>query len=107
MSGKTQRLELILELAQKDVDAAADVFSQAKNKLTTERQKLDEILDYLNDYAAACEGSGTTLSPEQMIRQRAFVNQLSQAQTQQRHLIAQSERTLEDKKGVWQQAHLK
>lgn len=107
MAERSKRLELILELAQKDVDAAADVFTQAKNKLKIECQKLDEILDYLNGYAGSCEKAGTMLSPEQMIRQRAFVNQLSQAQSQQRKLIAQSEQETEGKKGLWQQAHLK
>ena len=107
MSDKTKRMSLILELAEKDVESAANTFADAKARLASERHKLEDILDYLNDYAAANEAGNLRLSPEQLMRQRAFVGQLSQAQSQQRLLIAQNEREVEHKKSLWQKAHLK
>ena len=107
MATINKRMDLILDLAEKEVDAAASKFTDAKNKLTAAKMKLDDILAYLNDYANSSEKTGTRLTPEQMIRQRAFVQQLSQAQSQQRILIAQIERELEHKKSLWQKAHLK
>lgn len=107
MNQKSQRLSIVLELAEKEVDKAVEKLAKAQNQLSVERQKLDEIVEYLNDYSASCEKSGSIFSPEQMIRQRAFVRQLSEAQTQQRHAIAKAEREVEDKKSLWQQNHLK
>ena len=106
-SDKTKRMSLILELAEKDVDKAAEYFAAAKARLASEHNKLNDILEYLNAYAAENEQLGTKLSPEQMIRQRAFTQQLSQAQGQQRQLIATVEREVEHKKSLWQKAHLK
>ncbi|MDZ7923106.1 MAG: flagellar export protein FliJ [Marinagarivorans sp.] len=103
----TKRMDLILDLAEKEVEAAASKFTDAKNKLVSEKNKLDDILAYLNDYTNSSEKAGTRLMPEQMIRQRAFVQQLSQAQSQQRILIAQTERDMEHKKSLWQKTHLK
>lgn len=107
MSDKTKRMSLILELAEKDVDSAANEFAGAKARLAAERNKLEDILSYLNDYAAASEAGNLRLSSEQLMRQRAFIGQLSQAQSQQRLLIAQNEREVEHKKSLWQKAHLK
>ncbi|HEY7774790.1 MAG TPA: flagellar export protein FliJ [Marinagarivorans sp.] len=107
MSDRAKRMGLILELAEKDVDAAATAFADAKAYLASERNKLDDILSYLNDYSATSEGAGVRLSPDQLMRQRAFIGQLSQAQAQQRQLIAQREREVEHKKSLWQKAHLK
>ena len=106
-SAKTKRLSLILELAEKDVVAAANKFTDAKARVAAEKLKLDDILAYLNDYAELNERPGLKRSPEQMIRERAFIQQLSQAQGQQRLLIAQTERDMEHKKAIWQKAHLK
>ena len=106
-SDKTKRMSLILELAEKDVDKAAEVFTTVKARLAAERNKLNDILEYLNAYAAENERLGARLAPEQMIRQRAFTQQLSKAQGQQRQLIATVEREFEHKKSLWQKAHLK
>ncbi|WP_054113097.1 flagellar export protein FliJ [Marinagarivorans algicola] len=106
-SDKAKRMSLILELAEKDVDKAAEDFSVVKARLAAERNKLNDILEYLNTYAAENEQLGARLAPEQMIRQRAFTQQLSKAQGQQRQLIATVEREAEHKKALWQKAHLK
>lgn len=107
MSDRTKRMGLILELAEKDVDAAAAAFADTKAHLASERNKLEDILNYINDYSATSEGEGLRLAPEQLMRQRAFIGQLSEAQSQQRQLIAQREREVEHKKSLWQKAHLK
>jgi flagellar FliJ protein len=107
MSDKSKRMSLILDLVEKEVQTAASAFSNAQSRLAVDRLKLEEILSYLNGYANAQQGAGLRLTPEQLIRQRAFIHQLSQAQTQQRLIIAQSERDVEHKKSLWQMAHLK
>lgn len=106
MTSKAQRMALILDLAEKDVDAAANALAQAKNRVAAEQLKLDDIISYLNDYAQS-QAEGIKLSPEHMIRQRAFISQLNDAQRQQRLAIAEAERAFEHKKTLWQEAHLK
>lgn len=106
MTTKTQRMALILDLAEKDVEAAAAALATAKNRVAAEQLKLDDIISYINDYAES-QAEGIRLSPEHMIRQRAFISQLNDAQRQQRLAIAEAERAFEHKKILWQEAHLK
>ena len=43
MTEKTKRLNVVLDLAEQEVDKAADALSSAQHELTKERQKLDEM----------------------------------------------------------------
>lgn len=104
---KTERLLLVLELAERQVDDATEVFQLAQSQLDAESQKLDSLNEYYTEYSVTFEASGMATTGEAIARQRYFLAQLAEAITSQKHMIARCETVVQDKQALWHKAYLK
>lgn len=103
---KSKRLAIVLELAEREKDQAAQAFEQARQQYAQEEQKLAQLDDYYQDYARSFT-STKTLRVEDLVKQRSFLQQLSQAIQQQQGLLRTVQNALEEKRKVWQKSHVK
>ena len=62
---------------------------------------------YRDDYRNAANSQSGLTSVDRIARERQFLCQINEAVEQQKKLVLQFEKVLEQKKQVWQTAHLK
>ena len=103
---RSKRLQVVLELAEREKDAAAQAFEQAQMQFTQEQHKLTQLSDYYRDYESSFSAR-RDLRASDLMQQRNFLQQLSQAQQQQQAVINSVERLLEEKRELWHKCHLK
>jgi flagellar FliJ protein len=103
---KSKRLAIVLELAEREKDQAAQAFEQARQQYAQEEQKLAQLEDYYQDYARSFT-STRTLRVEDLVKQRSFLQQLSQAIQQQQGLLQTVKNAVEQKRQAWQKSHVK
>lgn len=104
---RSERLGVVLDLATKTADKAAEVVAKVRQQLLAEEQKLEDLRRYYNEYEKVFSTQQTAIRALDMARQRAFLGQLTQAQQQQLVVIDQRRGLLAAKQKIWQVAHLK
>lgn len=104
---RAKRLEVVLELAERDEQEAARALETARLNKEQDEQKLLELIQYHEDYELAFKQPLPLIRAEQMQRQRGFLVQLSQAREQQEMIVKKRCDLLGQKQQLWQRAHLK
>jgi len=104
---RSKRLKVVLEQAERNENEAARDYQDASAAYQGEVQKLDELRQYYRDYEATFNSQVSPQRPQEIIRQRAFLNQLSEAQISQQHVISQRQDILSKKRDTWHQTYLK
>ncbi len=104
---RSERLTVILSIAEKEANDAAKIMEQARVVLEFERHKLEDLVAYYNEYADSSSRKGKTVSVDNMARERSFLVHLIDAQQQQEKLVAQHQQLVEQKKRNWQEKQLK
>lgn len=107
MASRADRLKVVLELAQKAEDEAADIFNKARKQLTGEQQRLEDLCTYYNDYQQSLAAASGLQTVDAIVRSRGFLQQLAQAKSQQQQIVAQYAKLSDQKKRAWHKAHLK
>lgn len=103
---RSKRLAIVLELAERELEAAAQAFEKARRFCLEEEQKLTQLEDYYADYQQAF-ASGGSMRVQDLMKQRNFLEQLAQAKRQQQGAIRTAQLNLEGKRQAWQKCHLK
>ena len=103
---RSKRLAVVLDLAERAKDQAAQEFELARQQCLQEEQKLTQLIDYYRDYQQSF-ALKKNLRVEELVKQRGFLEQLAQAQKQQQALIRSAQATLETKRVAWQKCHIK
>ncbi len=103
---RSKRLAVVLELAERAKEKAAKEFEQTRQLVAEEQLKLSQLADYYQDYQQSFTGQ-RAMHVQELVKQRAFLQQLSEAQKQQQGTVNRAEALLEQKRGAWQVAHLK
>ncbi len=104
---RSERLGLVLDLADKALKKAADVVESARQQLLTEQQKLEDLEHYYNDYSHSFAETLAGIRAQDVARQRAFLGQLSDAQKQQQLIVNQRGQLVANKQKLWHLAYLK
>ena len=104
---RSERLTVILSLAEKEAQDAAKIMEQARIALEFERHKLEDLIAYYNEYADSSSQKGKTVSVDNIARERSFLVHLADVQQQQEKLVAQHQQLVEQKKRNWQEKQLK
>lgn len=106
MGSRSNRLEIVLELAERNERKAADVYDAAKRMWQADEAKLEELRAYYQEYEQSFSGNNVMRASD-MARQRDFLQKLSDAIVQQGEVVAHRFEVAESKKGLWHKAHLK
>ncbi len=104
---RSKRLQLVLELAQSTEDKASEAYEMANGLYQSDVKKLEELCGYYDEYEHTFSNSPRCMRAEEIVRQRGFLMQLSDAKAQQTQIIAQRKKIADLKKSAWQKAHLK
>lgn len=104
---RSDRLLMVLDLADKDSKKAAEILEKARQQLSQEERKLEDLRHYYQEYEKIFTHSQTSVRAQDIARQRTFLGQLSQAQQQQHQIIEQRRQVVATKQKNWQFAYLK
>ena len=104
---KSQRLKVVLDLAQRKEDDAAAACEKIKIKLHHEQERLTELREYYQEYQQQFDANMHQIRPSDLINRRNFLNQLSLAQDSQRQTILNIESAYTLQKRVWRECYMK
>lgn len=104
---RSKRLKVVVELAQRAEDEAANRFEAARKALDHEVEVLTEIENYYADYEIKFGAATQGLRAAQLMQSRDFLNRLSEARSGQKHQVQRAEKTLELVRQEWHKVHLK
>lgn len=91
---RSKRLEIVEKLAKQREDQAAQALAQVRNQLESEHARLEELLQYRQEYLSYLDQQGSTgISMQQWRRTQGFIDQLaSLAQRQQQTIVSWQQR---------------
>jgi len=104
---RSQRLQVVIDLAEKAESEAARRFEAAKKMLAQEFSTLGEIEEYYSEYKNKFGNQRTGVRAADLMSSREFLGRLSQARDGQRLQVDIAEKNLEAAREAWRQAHLK
>ena len=101
-------LHTLLELAERERDAALAALMQAENLGNRALAQLEQLRAYEADYRARTPGSAGQAAPIELLRcHQGFMGRLEQALAQQQEAVRRAEAELRRRREVLQQAELK
>ncbi len=104
----SESLATLMELAERQRDAARAALMQAESLSNRALAQLDQLLVYQAEYRARTPGHGGAAAPIEMLRfHQGFMGRLDQALAQQREAVQHSEAELHRRRLQLQQAELK
>lgn len=100
MKKPSQRMQTLVKLAQISKDQASKSVGEARQVVSFEQQRLDELVCYHQDYEQAGPGAGIT-SAKVLANYQQFVNRLSLAIAGQLQTMVRVEGDLEQQQQQW------
>lgn len=107
MKKKSQRMQIVSDLYQREENQAADVCEGFRLRIEQEVQKLEDLDSYYREYEQRFNQQRSGLRALDIVSSRTFLNNLNEAIKGQQHVIQQFEEQYADKKRAWLAAHLK
>ena len=104
--GRAERLQPVLHLADKHLKDAADQLDAVRKHIQLEEKKLADLEQYMLDYTENFN-QNPARTAQDLVRQRSFLQQISQARNQQQQVIGKYRQILQQKQKIWQKAYLK
>jgi len=89
---RAQRMKLVLQLAERAERDAADALQQYREKLQQAEAQLQQVADYQAEYIGKLNKKKTPKNAAEMLNDRQFLQQLSEAQQAQQERFTQLER---------------
>ncbi len=107
MTGKrAERLEVVVDLAERQVQKASEIYNIAQQAWKSDEAKLEELRSYYGEYENAFN-HGAALRASDIARHRGFLQKLADAIVQQGDVVRHRFEVAESKKALWHKAHLK
>lgn len=105
---RSQRLKVVLEIAQRNEATALKKMQAIKQQVEQEVQRLKEFVGYRADYEKKlAEAAAIRISTTQYVNYQRFIAQLGTVIEQQQQKIQWIEQQLEKAMGEWRLAHEK
>ena len=98
--GRAERLQPVLQLADKHLKEAADQLDAVRN-IFNRKKKLADLEQYMLDYSENFNRNPARTAQD-LVRQRSFLQQLSQARSQQQQVISKYRQLVQQKQKLWQ-----
>lgn len=104
---RAKRLIVVLNLAERTEQQAAQASELAHRLWQDDQKKLDDLCQYYSDYETSFEGKNACRRAVDIARQRGFLSQLTEAKVQQSAVVEKRLSICQAKQQLWQQARLK
>ncbi|HSG62150.1 MAG TPA: flagellar export protein FliJ [Pseudomonadales bacterium] len=102
MAAKSQRLQVVVDLAQRQLDDAATRLAKVRDQLSFEQRRCEELENYFTEYQAQAKQQwGKGISVSRLTNFNYFLNNLRQAIDQQRQTITHIEAKCEQARLHW------
>lgn len=100
MTNRLQRIQKLIELAEVEMDKAAQTFGFMQTKLVSELEQLASLQNYQDDYAQK-PVQMSQISPIQLQTHNAFADKLALAVVAQSNQVSETEKMLEFAEQAW------
>lgn len=104
---RSKRLNLVLDLAGRKENKAAEAFEMARRLWTEDQEKMQDLQRYYNDYEHAFTRPAARMRAQDIVQQRGFLTQLAEALRQQQQVVDHRRSIADNKQSDWQSARLK
>ncbi len=104
---RAKRMQVVLQLAQRQEDAAAQKLSQAREQWQAEQQQLQQLRDYAAQYHQEYAGQRQTVQAQQLINYSGFVTRLEELCREQEAKLRRLQLGLSQLQAQWQRAYQK
>lgn len=104
---RSQRLGVVLMLAERHEQEAADYLAKHQALVNEQRQKAEELVEYRSGYVAQYASSQGGMRPDDLLRYSQFIQQLGDAIKQQEQALAQLSEQLAKLRQHWHGQHLR
>jgi len=105
---RSKRLNPVVELAEKETEAALIKVGEANTAWLQDKQQLDDLYRYKGEYLAKFRSGDTlVMSAQKVLELRAFLSQLDQAIDAQQQQVNNRYYQLEQQRLLWKQVHIK
>lgn len=104
---RAKRMQVVLTLAQKQEDEAANKLSQYREQLAQEQRQLVELRDYAAQYLHAQGALREGILAHELINYSSFIHRLNEACTEQEAKVARMTKLLESLQQQWRVKHQK
>ena len=99
---RSKRIKPVVDVAERQEQEQAQRLGAARRELEQQRQQLEQLILYRDEYARQFESAGTTgLSVARLQDYRVFLSRLNQAIEQQRAAIARTEQACNEQQQHW------
>ncbi|MEJ2416699.1 MAG: flagellar export protein FliJ [Exilibacterium sp.] len=102
---RSERLAVVLKLAQSEERAAGARLEQAQQQLQLQRRQLAQLKEYSLDYRRRIGEQTGEVQIQEMMTYRQFLNQLSSAEDNQEKTVLRLQQNLEQIKQLWRQKY--
>lgn len=100
-------MQLVLDLAKRDEEAAAEDYEHAKRELQAEADQLNQTTRYYQEYASSSGVKGSQVNISALEHSRHFLQRLSEIIELLKQQVALKEGVVQQKKDVWYKCHLR
>lgn len=104
---RAKRLGIVLDLAQRTEQKAAEASELARRLWQEDQNKFDELCQYYDDYEASFTHPSAFMRAQDIAQQRGFLSQLADAKKQQSLVVEKRFSIRQDKLQAWQKTRLK
>ncbi len=105
LKNRSERLAVVLKLAQSEERAAGARLEQAQQQLQLQRRQLAQLKEYSLDYRRRIGEQTGEVQIQEMMTYRQFLNQLSSAEDNQEKTVLRLQQNLEQIKQLWRQKY--
>jgi flagellar FliJ protein len=104
---RAKRMQLVLNLAQKQEDEAANKLSRYREQLAQEQRQLVELREYAGQYLNAQGALRQGVLAHELINYSSFIHRLNEACTEQEAKVARMTKLLDSLQQQWRIKHQK
>lgn len=98
---KSQRMNSVIKLTGREEQQQAELFGKQRQYCEAQRQKLNELQQYYQDYSARLAEPGVHCDLQRMQDNRLFISKLAKAIDVQKGQVNQAESALENQRRKW------
>lgn len=98
---KSQRMNSVVQLADKAERQQAERFSKSQQYCDNQRRKLEELQQYYQEYNASAAAPGSGMDLQRLQETRHFMSKLAHAISLQKDQLRQAESNMSKERGQW------
>jgi flagellar FliJ protein len=102
---RSKRLQIVLTLAERNEQAAAQEVAESRALLETEQTQLRQLEEYTEHYLQAYSAHTRQVRAQDLITYSGFIQRLSKVRAEQQHKLERITRLYEEKLQQWREKY--